>query len=344
MIKKLFLGGLALLCAASTWAQQNKLNLFIWSEYIDPEIVKDFEKEFDCKVTIDLYEDESSMESKLQGGGNALYDVVVPPDQTIAGLVKLKLLAPLRHENIPNLKNMEDRFLNPPYDAGNKYTAPYQWGTVGLYVRKAKDKTVEETWGLIFDPKKQQGPFVMIDTHRETIGAALKYLGYSINTVDQKELKAARDLVLDAKKRSLGFENGVGGKNKVIAKGATAAIVYNGDAVRGTKEDTETYYFIPKEGGEIWVDSLCVLSKAPHRDMAEKFINYLLDAKVGAKLANFGSYASPNKAAKALINPEDLKNPAIYPTPEVMAKLEFLKDLGKKTRLYDEIWSQVKAK
>lgn len=344
MFKKLWLLGMVLGTAVSTWAQANKLNLYIWSEYIDPEIVKDFEKKFDCKVTIDVFEDESAMLAKIQGGGAGLYDVVVPPEQVIGTMVSLKLLAPLRHQNIPNLKNLEERFYNPVYDPGNRYTAAYQWGTMGIYVRQPKDKPVAETWGILFDPKQQAGSFVLIDSHRDSIGAALKYLGYSLNSTDPKQLKQARDLLLNAKKRSLGFESGVGGKNKVLAKGATAAIVYNGDAARGTKEDKDTYFFVPKEGSEIWVDSMVVLAKAPHRDLAEKFINFILDAEVGAKLSNFNQYATPNKAAKPLITPEDLKNTAIYPTPEILAKLEFLKDPGRQAKLYDEIWTQVKAK
>ena len=150
--------------------------------------------------------------------------------------------------------------------------------------------------------------------------------------------------MLSAKKRSLGFEGGVGGKNKVLAKGAVAAVAYSGDAIRGIKEDPETYYFIPKEGGQIWVDNLAVLAKAPHRDLAEKFLNYILDARVGARLSNFNQYATPNQAAKPFINPGDLKNPAIYPPPDMMAKLESLNDLGKAAKLYDEVWTQVKAK
>jgi spermidine/putrescine transport system substrate-binding protein len=344
MIKKLVCAGLLLLSLSSSWAQQNKMNLFIWSEYIDPEIVKSFEQKFDCKVTIDLYEDEDSMLAKIQGGGSSLYDVVVPPDQQIKTLVKLKLIAPLRHENLPNLKNLEDRFRTLPYDAGNKYTVAYQWGTVGLYVRKPKDKPLDETWGLIFDPAKQIGPFLLMDTSRDLIGSALKYKGFSLNSTDKPQLKSARELLLEVKKRSLGFENGVGAKNKVLAKTAAAAVVYNGDAVRGMKEDPETVYFVPKEGGVIWVDNLAVLSKAPHRDMAEKFINYLLEPEVGAKLAAFSQYASPNKAAKSLISPEDLKNPAIYPPAEILPKLEYIEEVGSKSRLYDEIWTQIKAK
>jgi spermidine/putrescine transport system substrate-binding protein len=294
-------------------------------------------------VTIDLYEDNESMLAKLQGGGTSLYDIIVPSDYIVPVLVNLKLVAPLRHENVPNLKNIDPKFANLGIDLGNKFTAPYQWGTVGLYMRKDKDKTIEESWALVFDKKKQPGPFLMIDDVRACFAAALKYKGHSINTVDKKELREAKELLLEAKKRSLGFEGGVGGKNRVLAKGCKMAMVYNGDAVRGMKDDAETYYFVPKEGGEIWLDNMAVPAKAPNRDMAEKFINYILDAKVGAQLSNFNRYATPNLAAKALVNPDDLKNTAIYPTEEMMGKLEFIRDLGSNTRLYDTLWTDIKS-
>jgi spermidine/putrescine transport system substrate-binding protein len=335
---------LGLCLGAPVRAAQNQLNLFIWSEYIDPEVVKDFEKQFDCKVTIDLYEDEAAMTAKLQGGGVSVYDVVVPPDHKVPALIKLNLIAPLRHENIPNLKNLDDRFRNPPYDRGNRYTVAYQWGTVGLYVRPPKGKTLPPTWGLVFDPKVQPGPFVLIDNSRDLIGAALKYKGHSINSTNTAHLKEARDLILAAKKRCVGFDGSVGGKSKILSKTAKAAVVYSGEAARGMAEDKETAYILPQEGSQIWQDNLAVLAQAPHRDMAEKFINFLLDAKVGARISNFTQSPTPNRAARPFINPDDLKNPAIYPPAEVMAKLEFLEDVGAASRLYDEVWTQIKSK
>jgi spermidine/putrescine transport system substrate-binding protein len=326
------------------FAQQQTLNLFIWSEYIDPQIVADFEKQFACKVNIDLYEDVESMLAKVRGGGVSLYDVVVPTDHIVPAMIKLNLLAPLRHENIPNLKNLDARFANPPYDRGNKFTAAYQWGTLGVFARLSKDKPPPQSWGIFFDPQQQAGSFLLIDSARDMIGAALKFNGHSVNSTEPKELAKARDLIIAAKKRSSGFDGSVGAKNKVLGKTARAAIVYSGEGVRGMNDDKETAYFIPIEGGIIWVDSLAVLAKAPHRDLAEKFINFILDPKVGARLSNFNHFASPNQAAMEFVRAEDLKNPAIYPTAEMMSRLEFLEDLGAKMRLYDEIWTQAKAK
>jgi spermidine/putrescine transport system substrate-binding protein len=324
-------------------AARDQLNVFIWSEYIDPEIISDFEKKFDCKVIIDLYEDNESMMAKLQSGGDALYDICVPGNYIIPQLVQQNLLAPLRPENIPNMKNLSPSFQNPSYDPGNKHTVAYQWGTVGIYMRKPLDGTIDDTWGLLFDASKQAGPFLLMDSIREMLGCALKYKGFSVNTVNVDELKAVQAVMVDAKNRSLGLEGGVGGKNKVLAKTATAAIVYNGDAIRAIADDPETTYFVPREGGVIWCDNLAIPAKAPHRDLAEKFINFILDPEVGARVSNFNQYATPNEASKPFITPEDLANPAIYPPAEMMSKLEFVNDVGDDAVLFDEIWTQIKS-
>ena len=336
--------GLLGLALAGCGQPKNTLNVFIWSEYIDPQVVAAFEKEYDCKVSLDLYEDNESMLAKLVGGGAALYDVVVPSDYVINAMVKRGLLAPLRHENIPNLKNIDARFADQPFDPGNRFTVPYQWGVDGLFLRKQPGQAVSDSWALAFDPAKQPGPFLLVDDMRACFGAALKYRGHSANSTNTQELAEARDLLLDAKRRSLGFENGVGGKNRVLAKGAAMAMAYSGDAVRGMKEDPDTIYVLPREGSTLWLDNLAIPAKAPHRDLAEKFLNFILDPKVGAQVSNFNQFATPNRAAMEFINSADLKNAAIYPPPELRDRLEPIRDLGEQTRLYDELWTQVKAK
>lgn len=332
------------LAASSPAAESKVLNLFIWSEYIDPKIVSAFEQKFGCKVNIDLYEDSESMLAKVQGGGAGLYDVIVPSDNIVPALLKQKLLAPLRPENLPNLKNLEAKFASPVYDPGNKFTVAYQWGTVGLLVRKPDTRSIPDSWGAVFEAPQQVGAFMLMDSVRDTVGAALKFKGYSVNTTDAKQLKEVRDLLIEAKKRSVGFDGSVGVKNKILGKTAQLGMVYSGEGVRAVTENTNLVYVVPKEGSIVWVDNLAVLAQAPHRDLAEQFLNYMLDAKVGAQLSAFTQFASPNRAAREFIKAEDLNNPAIYPPAATMARLEFLQDLGSKLRIYDEVWTQVKAK
>jgi len=337
----LLLGFLAMM-PVSIPAAEARLNLYIWSEYIDPQIIKEFEQANQCKVVIDLYEEAEAMMAKLQGAGSGLYDVVVPPDYLVPAMAKLGILAPLNRQRIPNLKNLDPAFANPPFDPGNKYSAAYQWGTLGIFIR-SKGK-VADTWGLIFDPKLQTGPFVMMDSMRDTIGAALKYKTLSLNSTNPEELKQARDLILQAKKRAVAFDNSVGGKNRVLSKEVAAAVVYSGEAVRAMSEDKETQYIIPREGSQIWVDNMVLLAKGPNPVLGARFINYILDPKVGAALSRYTKFATPNAEAKKLLEPEITGNLAIYPTPETMQKLEFLKDLGGKSRIYDEVWTQIKTR
>jgi len=342
---KIFYVALALvLLALNGRAESSVLNLFIWSEYIDPKIVAGFEKKFDCKVNIDLYEDNESMLAKLQAGGGGLYDVVVPSDIIVPALLKQNLLAPLRRENIPNLRNLEPKFVNPAYDPGNRFTVAYQWGTMGILARKIPGRATPDSWGVFFDAKQKAGPFLLIDSIRDMVGAGLKFKGYSVNSTDPGQLKEVRDLLINAKKRSVGFDGSVGVKNKILGKSAQVGIVYSGEGVRAMAENTNLVYIVPKEGSIIWVDNLAILTKAPHRELAEKFINHILDGKVGAQLSSFTQFSTPNRAAKEFMNADDLKNPANYPPPETVARLEFLQDVGIKLRIYDEVWTQVKAK
>jgi spermidine/putrescine transport system substrate-binding protein len=319
------------------------LNVLFYSEYIDPAILKDFEARFKCKVVMDLFDEPESMLAKVQAGGKGLYDLTVATDYQIKAMIGLGLLAPLNHQRLQNLKNIEDEFLRLPYDPANQFTVPYQWGTVGVLARPEKNKPLPRSWGIFFDPARQLRPFLLIDSVRDTLGAALRFQGHSVNSVDVSHLRAARDLVLKARKDSAGFESSVGGKGRVLAKTARAAIVYSGEGARAMLEDPELVYFIPEEGSELWIDNLCILKDAPHRTLAEDFINFMLDGDVGARVSNFTRFNTPNKASKPKIKPELINNPALYPSREMRAKLELAQDLGSKARLYDEVWTQIKS-
>ena len=336
----------ALLALGMASAATNELRVYIWSEYIDPQIVADFEKKFSCKVILDLYESNEEMIAKLQAGGSSQYDIVIPSDFVMPSMIKLGLLKPLNKALIPNLKNLGPKFQNPPYDPGNTYSAGWQWGTVGLMYNKTLLPDFKPSWSMVFQSEGKKSPFVLIDSEREMIGIALKFLGYSMNTQDKTQLKAAADLLISAKngKNFLGFEGGVGGKNKVAGGAASMALVYSGDAIRAMGENAKLGFVNPQEGTVIWVDNMAIPVQAPHADLAMKFINYILDPKVGAQLSNFNQYATPNAAAVPFINKKDVANPAIYPDEATVKKLEFIQDLGKNNRLFSELWKIVKTR
>jgi spermidine/putrescine transport system substrate-binding protein len=325
-----------------------ELRIFTWSEYMDEEkMPADFEKQFGIKVRLDIYENNEEMVAKLQAGGVGQYDIIVPSDYIMPVLINQKLIQPLDHAKIPNLGNLKPLFRETTYDPGNKYSVAYQWGTVGLMYRRDKVKdAAAQSWSVLFDPAQQPGSFWLIDSVREMMGIALVYQGHDFNSTNPMELKAAADLLVATKKtdKCMGFKPGVGGKNDVVAGTAVAAIVYNGDAIQSVTENPDVLAFvIPKEGSEIWFDSMCIPAKAPNVDAAHKWINWILEPEVGAELSNYNQYATPNAAAEPFVTPEDLKNPGIYPTPDIMEKLYFTKDLGKENRIMDEAWTRAKS-
>lgn len=334
---------LGLLLQADAFAAANQLNVFMWSDYINPEVIKAFASKYDCQVNLSLYEDAESMFALVQDGKTE-FDLILPPAQMVPRLCQANLLAPLRHENIPNLKNLAAKFAGPPYDPGNKYTAGYLWGTIGIFARPPAGKKIEPSWAVVFDPKQAIGSFTLIASSRELIGAALKYNGVSLNSANPAQLRQAGDLLAKTKRRSLGLRDGIIGRNQVVAKAAAAAIVYSGDGLRAAKENPGTIYFVPKEGAPLWMDNWAVLSRAPHRDMAERFIDHLLDPEVNARNANFLRYATPNQAAWRLLNSADLNNPGLYPPREVMERCEFTQAVGGASASYDSLWEQLRAK
>jgi spermidine/putrescine transport system substrate-binding protein len=339
---------LALLATAALFAADAKpVTVFMYSEYIDPAIPEQFEKATGMPLQIEVYEAQEDMLAKLQTGGTDQYDVIVASDLIIRQMVALKLVQPLDHKLVPNAANVAPEFLNPAFDPGNAYSFPYLWGTIGiLYDTSKVPSGGAASWKWVLDQAAQPGPFVLLDEARSMLACALLGVGKPIGTRKPDEIKAAADALIAAKHspKCLGFDGGVGGKNKVLAGEAALAVVFNGDAVRAIDEKPTLAYAIPSEGSNIWVDVMLITAKAPNKAGAHAFINYILDGKVGAQNAQFIRYATPNQASLALLKPEDRANPGIYPTAETRKRLQYLEDLGKDTRLYDQAWTTVKTK
>ncbi len=336
---------LALLWPFSSQAQERTLNLYIWSEYIDPQIITDFEAQTESRVIISTYESNEDMVAKLQGGGVSQYDIVVPSDYIVPTLIQADLLMPLDQDQIPNLENLDSDFRGLPFDPDNTYTAAYQWGTTGLGYRQDQvPEDFDRSWGVIFDPEQQLGPFTLIDDQRPMVKAAALYLGLEENTTAPEDLRQIQELLLETKQRSAGFVGGVGGKNQLLTGTAVFAMVYSGDVLQASEDNPDVDYFIPAEGSEIWLDTMAIPAQAPHPDLAHQFINRILDAEVGAQLSNHNRFATPNQAAEPFIDPQDLNNPMIYPDEETMGILVFNQVLsGDEMRLLDALWTNVKS-
>ncbi len=329
------------------------LVLYNWTEYIDPELIDAFEAEYGVEVIEDFYPSNEEMFAKVSAGASG-YDVVVPSDYMVSIMIDEGLLMPLQRDAIPNAANLDPKFVDVPYDPGNQYSMPYQWGTTGIAVNlDVVGEDFPETWGLIFDPAladQYAGQISMLDDPRESLGAALKYLGYSLNSTNEAELAEAAQLIADAKDRILLFDSDQF-EDLLVAGETSIAHGWNGDffaafdAVSTDEFDAYEvyYYFVPEEGGVQWVDNMAILADAPHPCTAHTFINFILDAENGAALTNWNFYASPNAAATEYIDPEILEDPSIYPPPETLANLEFIADTGDFETKYSDYWEQAKS-
>lgn len=340
----LFLAFLFAACSGGKPAPARELHVYNWSAYIDPQIYKDFEAEFGIRVVEDTFASNEELLAKLQAGATG-YDVIVPSDYMVNIMRQQGLLAELDHSKIPNLSNIDPQFADPPYDTGMRHCVPYQWGTTGIGYNAEIFPEPPDSWAYLFDPNlvaPYSRRFTMLNDAREVVGAALKYLGYSLNTTNEAELLAARDLLIRQKPWVYAYDSEqyralLPAGEIVLAQG------YSGDVFMVAAEDERIRYAIPREGTSIWMDNLCIPASAPNKEAAHQFINYLLRPDVGARISNYTRYASPNAAARAHIAPELLADPAVYPPPEVMARLEWIRDVGEATLLYERIWTEIKA-
>ncbi len=325
------------------WAR-GELRLFNWADYIPEEVVAEFERRYQARVIIDTFEAPEAMLAKLAAGGDAEYDVVVPPDYYVLEMARAGLIQKLDHAKLKNLKNLAPEFQNPQYDPGNRHSIPYLWGTTGIaYDREAVKKPVD-SWGVFFDPEAYAGPCFLLDEMRETIGAALKYLGYSLNDTNPDHLNEAKELLIGAKKRCLGFAGGIEARSRLLAGDAAVVHAYSGDIVQIQEEAPQVRYIVPKEGGTIWTDAVAIPKRAPHPELAYAFLDFILEPKIAAEIANYNAYATPVAAAIPYLDPALKANPAIFPPEEVRKKLEYIRDIGDAIQLYDRIWTEVKAR
>ncbi len=287
------------------------------------------------------------MLAKLQGlGATESYALIVPSDYTVAIMIQEGMLAELDHGNIPNLKNLADRFKNLPYDPGNKYCVPYQWGTTGLgYDSSIIDEPT--SWSVIFQPDpngQSYGRTTMLDDVREAFAAALVYLGYDINTTNEGQLEEAKNLLIQAKPGLYGYDSDT--YEDLIASGENVlAHGWNGDFLVAQEINENLDYTIPEEGGVIWVDNLCIPSTVSpgKKAAAEEFINFLLEPDIGALLSEYNYFASPNAASETLFSEDFLGDPAVYPPEEVLSKLQFIEPVGEFESVYQRLWDEVKT-
>ena len=314
----------------------NKLNVYNWSYYTPPSIIDKFEKEYNVQVVIDEISTNEEMYTKLKTGGTG-YDLVFPSQDYAAIMIKQGMFEKIDKSLIPNLKNINPQVLQKAtYDPNMDYAVPYYWGAAGIIVNTAKVPNYEKSWS-IFSRKDLKNRMTMLDDMREVMGDALVFLGYSVNSKNPQEINAARDLInnqwkpnltkFDADTFGKGYANGDFWVVQGYAEVVDQEINQNAALVKDTK------FFIPPEGGPAYLDSMCILKGAKHKELAHKFIDFIHRPEIYAEFCDyFGFPVTVNLPAK-----QYTKRTPLY-QPEDFAKTELKYDLGDALDLYNKAW------
>jgi spermidine/putrescine transport system substrate-binding protein len=316
------------------------LHIYTWADYFKPALIARFEKEQRCRIVFDTFDSNETMYAKIKAGASG-YDLLTPTSYMSSLMHSQGMLLELDHGRLPNLTHVDPEYLNLAIDRTMEYSVPYMIVNTVIAFLGSRVEDFEPSWA-IFDRPDLKGRMTMLNDMRETIGAGLKFLGYSINTTDIGELDAAKEVVIRWKRNIAKYENeqyktGVASGEFLVVQG------YSGDILQVQRENPDIRLAVPREGTVISVDDLVIPRGAGELRLAHAFINFLHDPAVAAENTAFLMYLCPNKDAYPLL-PDDLRvNPAVFLEPEVRAKSEIIADLGEANSLYVKAWDEIKA-
>lgn len=340
----LFIGGGFYYAEESGVVNDDKLVVYNWGEYIDPEVLTIFEEETGINVVYEEFETNEILYPKVSSGAIA-YDVVCPSDYMIQRMIENDLLTEINFDNIPNIKNIGKQYMEQfrQFDPENKYSVPYCWGTVGILYNKTMVDEPVNSWSILWDPKYKDN-ILMQDSVRDAFGATLKYLGYSLNSTDLDELTEAKNLLIEQKPLVQAYVIDQV-RDKMIGNEAALGVIYSGEAIYTQKENPNLEYVIPKEGSNIWIDSWVIPKNAEHKENAEKFINFLCRPDIALMNFEYITYSTPNEAARELIEDESIRNSEIaFPDLSKYDNLETFQYLGTEAdQVYGDLWNKVKS-
>jgi len=322
-------------------SQQKMLHVYNYGSYIDPDLLTKFTKQTGYQVSYETYHSNESMMVKLKQGGSN-YDLVFPSEPYVAKLAQENLLAPLDHQKIRGLENLDPMLLNHAFDPNNRYSLPYFWGTTGImYNAKVFSKDEVDTWAKLWSPKMKD-QVMLIDAPRESIGMGLQALGYSENDHDSAHIQAARQkLAALAPNVKAVLNDEI--RAYVTSGEANVAVAYSGVADYAHAINPDIDYVIPKDGGSVWTDNMSIPKNAQNKAGAYAFINFLLNPKNAAQNAEYVAYSSPNLAAKKYLSKEITSDKILYPQRSKLAKVEHYQNLTDKTvQDYSNNWLEAK--
>lgn len=329
----------------SNMMNSEKVVVYNWGEYLDPEVLTLFEQETGIDVVYEEFETNEILYPKISSGAIA-YDVICPSDYMIQRMIENNLLAEINFDNIPNVKNIGKDYMEQSrqFDPENKYSVPYCWGTVGILYNKTMVDEPITSWSVLWDEKYKDN-ILMQDSVRDAFGVTLKYLGYSLNSTDLDELTEARDLLIKQKPLVQAYVIDQV-RDKMIGNEAAIGVIYSGEAIYTQMENPDLEYVIPEEGSNIWIDSWVIPKNAENKENAEKFINFLCTPEIALMNFEYITYSTPNSEARKLIEDEAIRNSEIaFPDLSKYDNLETFQYLGTEAdQTYGELWNQVKSR
>ncbi|MDP4098270.1 ABC transporter substrate-binding protein [Paenibacillus sp. P96] len=337
----IMMGVAAWLNSSEGYTGGNTLTIYNWGDYIDPELLDRFQEETGITVIYQTFDSNEAMLTKIEQGGTS-FDVAMPSEYAISKMKEENLLIPLDHSKLPNLKNIDPRYMNLSFDEGNQYSVPYFWGTVGIIYNPEMTQGIDfNSWDDLWDPRLQNN-ILLADGTREVMGMGLNSLGYSLNDTNEAHLQEAL-----AKLRQLApnVKAVVGDEIKMMLANEEAGVglVWSGDASEIMGENEKLDYIVPEEGSNLWFDNMVIPKTATHVEAAHTFINFMLDPEVSAQNTEYVGYSTPNKEALSLL-PEDISGDTrFYPDAELIKRLEVYNNLGKRMLAhYNELFLRFK--
>ncbi|MGF1446539.1 MAG: polyamine ABC transporter substrate-binding protein [Pikeienuella sp.] len=356
---KLFAAGLLAAATSTAGAQEQVVHVYNWSDYIDEEILAEFEAETGIRVVYDVFDSNELLETKMLAGGSG-YDIVVPTGTFLQRQIAAGVFQPLDKSKLPNLENMWDEIaaITAKYDPGNDYSINYMWGTTGIgynvaAVEERLGTSTLDTWDVIFDPetvaKFADCGIHMLDAPTEMIPAALNYLGLSPDSHDPEEIRQAAELLASVRPHIAQFHssqyiNGLANGDICLAVGWSGDILQARDRAAEADNGVVVEYAIPNEGAQMWFDQMAIPADAPNPELAHVLLDYLMRPEVIAKASNYVYFANGNKASQPLLNEDVIGDPAIYPPQETVENLFVITPYPPRVqRVVTREWTRVKT-
>ena len=328
---------------SSSASDSDKLYVYTWNQYTDQELLSTFTSQTGIKVSVDTFDSNDVMLAKLQAGGGGAYSVIYPSDYMVQKMVEKELLIELDKEKLIGLENLFSQFQNPSYDPNNRYSLPFSWGTTGFIYNSEKLETAPDDWEYIWqNQEKLNKRMTLLNDVREVMGATLKMLGYSYNSQNEEEIKAAYEKLRELKPAIAAFDTDAW-RNQILAGDLWLAMCYSSDAVKISRENPKLKYVVPKSGSSLWSDTVVIPKTAPNQEGAYSWINLLLKGDVAAEITKRLAVAIPNRSGFEQLPPDLQNNTNLFPPESVLENCERLAPVGDLEAVYERYWTQLLA-